>query len=751
MWGQRMKRSFGVGSAEDLRSRGVLDNLPVAIATAATALLMAGACYAQEPPDGRVASETLPIENVLVTAQKRGIAENAQSVPIALTAVGAARLDDLHIRTAQDLTTAAPNTTLADAGTIPGYANFMIRGLGINTSVPSTEPTVGVFVDGIYLGMSAGAVLDLFDIEDVEILRGPQATLFGRNTTGGAVLINTRRPGDRFAVRGRANVETGMEEMVGFSVESPIGPQFRAKIVAYHDNDAGWFKNQFDGRSFGARRTSLVRPTIVWSPSAALDTTLIYERGATRDHGAIAQNPAYFSGFTVNIDNPGYNKIDWEAVTAETNWHAGAGVVTNLFGYRSLEQGASNDTDARPVSRFNAFDKLDQHQFSDELRFSGRFLDRLDVTAGLYYFTQSFSYLERRVLFGGVIDSTLGGKIDDTNYAAFADANYHITPEVGLIAGGRFTSEKKSAQIATFVPVSAGSRCNFVAETCVFNFPGNAFPGAPGSDRWDNFVPKLGVEWQPDESVFFYGTWTRGVRSGGYNVRSTSFTIAPGPYAPELQDAFELGWKSDWVERRLRFNGALFYSTVKNMQRDVNQTDPIAGIVQVTANTADATVKGFEAEIVGALTGELVLNANAGFTEGKYNSVFFDLDGGGIGPSDLALQIPRLSKWSYSVGAAYAHRLGDGYTLELRADYGYRSRAAYTDSNATFLASIRDLTASASLAFADRRWVLSVYGRNLLDTVTDGVVAPLPASLGGGAFRTLNEGRVIGAELRFAY
>jgi iron complex outermembrane receptor protein len=745
-----MKHSCGAVFTIPTRAWRSFGGRTGAIATAAGASLLASASYAQTSLDSRAPDETAPIENVLVTAQKRGNVENAQSVPIALTAFGAARLDELQIGSLRDLSTDAPNVTLADAGTLPSYANFTIRGLGINSSIPSTEPAVGVFVDGIYLGMSAGAVLDLFDIEDVEILRGPQATLFGRNTTGGAVLINTRRPGDRFAVRGRVSVETGLEEKIGFSVESPIGNQLRAKITAYHDNDAGWFTNQFDGRSFGAKRTSFVRPTIVWSPSAALDTTLIYERGATRDHGAVAQNPAYFQGFTVNIDNPGYNKLDWEAVTSESNWRGDAGIVTNLFGYRSLDQGASNDTDARPVPAFHGSDKLDQHQFSDELRFSGRFFDRLDVTAGLYYFTQSFSYLERRLLFGGLIDSTLGGKVDATNYAVFADADYHILPEVGLIAGGRFTTEKKSAQIASFVPSTAGSRCNFVTEACAFNFPGNAFPGAPGSDSWDNFIPKLGVEWRPDERVFVYGTWTRGVRSGGYNVRSSSFTIAPGPYDPELQDTFEVGWKSDWFERRLRFNGALFHSAIKDMQRDVNQTDPIAGIVQVTANTADATIRGFEAEIAGALTGDLVLNANAGFTEGKYNSVLFDLDGGGIGQSDLALQIPRLSKWSYSIGAAYTHDFGE-YTFELRADYGYRSPAAYSDSNATFLAPVRNLTAGASLAFDDRHWTVSVYGRNLLDTVTDGVVAALPASLGGGAFRTLNEGRVIGAELRFAY
>ena len=190
----------------------------------------------------------------------------------------------------QDLTTAAPNVTLTDLGTVTGFASFTIRGLGVNTTIPSMEPAVGVFVDGIYLGMSAGAVLDVIDLENIEILRGPQGLLFGRNTTGGAVLINTRRPGDVFAVNGRFNYETGPQETASASIEGPIGEQFRAKLTGYYSNDDGWFTNQFDGGSFGASRTYVARPTVMWTPSAAFDSTLIYERGSVRGDGAVVQN-----------------------------------------------------------------------------------------------------------------------------------------------------------------------------------------------------------------------------------------------------------------------------------------------------------------------------------------------------------------------------------------------------------------------------------------------------------------------------
>src|SRR5262249_44758143 len=157
------------------------------------------------------------------------------------------------------------------------------------------------FIDGVYQGMSAGIVLDLFDISDIQILRGPQATLFGRNTTGGAILINTRRPGNELAIRGRLRVESGLEEEGGLSVEGPLGETLRAKLSFSYDNDSGWFTNRFDGQDFGERRTGILRPTLAWN-WGPLDSTLFYEHGWVDGQGAAAQNPAYFQGFTIDIN-----------------------------------------------------------------------------------------------------------------------------------------------------------------------------------------------------------------------------------------------------------------------------------------------------------------------------------------------------------------------------------------------------------------------------------------------------------------
>ena len=194
------------------------------------------------------------LETIVVTATKKANAENVQEVPIAITAYGEAQLDALKVRDLQSLTYSVPNVSFDDAGTTRGVANFSIRGLGINSTIPSIDPTVGVFVDGMYLGIAAGVVFDIFDLESIEVLRGPQGILFGRNVTGGAVLLNTKKPSDEFNINFKSSAESGLRGTGGNyyamgSVSGPITETLSAKIAAYYNKDDGWHERYLGGGS----------------------------------------------------------------------------------------------------------------------------------------------------------------------------------------------------------------------------------------------------------------------------------------------------------------------------------------------------------------------------------------------------------------------------------------------------------------------------------------------------------------------
>ena len=197
------------------------------------------------------------LEEVVVTATKKNIEETVHDVPLALTVYRADQLDALHVRDLADLSFSMPNVQLDDIATVKGTANFSIRGLGINSSIPSIDPTVGVFVDGMYMGGNSGVLLDMFDLESVEVLRGPQGLLFGRNVTGGAVVINTKDPGDAFAFSVKTAIEGRLEEGTGASyyamtsVTGPVMEDLSARLSMYMNIDEGWHESLFDGRDFG--------------------------------------------------------------------------------------------------------------------------------------------------------------------------------------------------------------------------------------------------------------------------------------------------------------------------------------------------------------------------------------------------------------------------------------------------------------------------------------------------------------------
>ena len=271
-------------------------------------------------------------------------------------------------------------------------------------------------------------------------------------------------------------------------------------------------------------------------------------------------------------------------------------------------------------------------------------------------------------------------------------------------------------------------------------------------DDWTSFAPKVGLQVQPDDETLVYVSWSQAYRSGGYNLRNTSPTASPGPFDQEEVNSFEVGLKREMADGRGRFNAAVFRNTIDDMQREVNLADPVAGVVQIITNTADATIQGAEVEGQFFLTDNLLITGQVGRTHGDYDEVLFDLNGDGVvNEADAALEIPRLSPWTYGASIVHDYDLRELGTLSSTLSYNNRDSAFYTDSNLGVLNDIDMLDFNLALSRPGGGVTVSVFGRNLLNDVNHGNDTQLPTLLGsvplGGTFSPLVKGRIFGAEL----
>lgn len=707
-------------------------------------LSLSSGAFAAEQTRVKGASALL-LEEVLVKARKKSKAEEAQDVPVALTAFSGEQLEALQMRNLSDLTYSMPNVALDGVGTSKGTANFTIRGLGINSSIPSVDPTVGVFVDGMYYGMSWGIITDTFDLEAMEVLRGPQGLLFGRNVTGGAVSMRTRRPSHDFDMRAKVSVTDDNDQVYAFSVtDSLIEDVLAGKISMYYRDDNGYFDNiATNNDDFGESETYLLRPSVTWTPTEDLELTFLYERGELEGDGAPAFNAGNpsLSDFELDIDNEGNNRARWNHIIWETNYNIafGDGVVTNIMAYRDFEQSNDSDIDAANIALLNLGGKTEQNQFSNELRYAGTFVDgMLDITVGTFYFSQNQTYVEERS--GAAANQTFGGDIDHETWAVFAQGDYRLTDALVLTLGARYTKEEKEADIArgvngTFPCVLEPSL------SCVTDFTDD--------DDWSSFTPKFGLQWFFNESSHAYFTYTKGFRSGGYNLRNTSLVASPGPYDQEEQNAYELGMKSEWWDGRVKLNLAVFHNEMEDMQRETiytlpNDNNPI----QEIRNTADATIQGAEMELQVLATDNLLLSLSAGYIDGEYDKVTEDINRDlAVDENDKKLDLPRLAPWSWQAGANYDVHLDNGL-VSLRANYNHRSSGFWNDSNRDTLNSADLLDAGMSYSTADGKWTATLFGKNLLDNQVEMTRFTLGAPY---VFAPINKGRVVGVELQYQY
>jgi len=748
---------------------------------AAVAASLSGGANAQEQTKQRAASALL--EEVVVTARKR--AESAQDVPISVSAFNDDQIDALKVRNLTNLAVAMPNVVLDEIGTSRGYANFAIRGLGINSSIPSIDPAVGIVVDGVYLGTNGGVVFDTFDLASIEVLRGPQGNLFGRNVTGGVVQLNTKRPTEELEISAKVAYDQaesgsgGGNTYVMGSVSGALTDSLAARLSVYYNDDDGALDitaGPLAGQSHGGQEQTVIRPSILWTPTDDFELLVRYERQDVEAEGPSAQShtngfgvegsPTNYSrdDFEFAIDEPGAYDLEIDFLNITLNWDVAGGTLTNVFGWRDSENKTNADIDAQPVWIFHSDTVSTYEQISNELRWNGRmFDDRANVTLGVYVFQSELIYDEDRnllgLLTGGVAPALTqngGGALDVDSLGVFGSVDYDITDKLQVTAGVRFTREEKEAQVATLTLSPSECRTGGLTPNISYigaeNEPVCAYDFVD-DESWSFVSPKLGALYQLSDSSRIYASWSRGYRSGGYNLRNTEFPIVfgPGPFDEEQADAFEIGYKAEW--ERGQFNLSIFRTEMSDMQREVNLPSPTAGVLQLIQNTADAEIVGFEADGTFALTDNFTLKASMGWLSANYTEVRFDLNGDGrVDSADEDLSLPRAPDLTYNITGIYDIDLGNAGYISALGSFGYRDEIAFTDNNRGFINEQEQLDVAIDYHMGNGNWTFSLYGRNLLDNVRHGGDTPLPSVLAvplGGSFAPLNKPRTIGVEATY--
>lgn len=649
---------------------------------------------------------------IVVTARKRANAESIQSAPLAVSAFGGEQLKQANVVDVMDVGKLVPGVSFQPS-TYKGAQAFSIRGMANNSSAASDEPTVGIVRDGIYVGISVGAISEMFDVSSVEVLRGPQGTLLGRNVTAGAILVNSHAPVWDNTIDMSVSAGNGRSLRGSVIFNTPlVEDKVAARIAVLGRTTAGLYHNLFNNKPFGGSDVFIIRPSLLINATPDLELNLIGEYYSDKgDPVAVRQvSPSTVprapitrsemlgyrtpsDPYDVNLDEIGFNKLRVKTLTLRADLKAGPGAFTFVTGYRDMLTDTLLDTEGSPFDIWAARTLQTQEQYSAELRYAANFGDWLNVTVGSFYFHQKWDVKTRRTLDFKTIDTAGDSKLLGQNsYALFTEADITVLPQLTLTVGGRYTKEDKKFLLAGL------GRCTLNFVTCTFD------PPASFSDK--NFSPKAGLSFEIDRDHLVYGSATRGYRSGGFSLRGLTLIE---PYKSERVTAYEIGSKNEFLDRRLTLNLAAYVNKYKDLQRNVLSSSPTAGLIQSIFNAAAATIKGFEIEATARLMPDFSVTAVYGYVHARYDSY--------LGRTDLdTLRFARVPATTGNLRLSYTPELPNGGRL------GFRTGATYTgsyfsDEFNTFpeQGSYTIVDGSVSYTLPNRDITVSLYGTNIFD------------------------------------
>jgi iron complex outermembrane recepter protein len=690
-------------------------------------------------------NQQMVLDEIVVTAQKR--AESLQTVPLSVSAFTGNALESQAISSLGDLASRVPSLIYDERS--GGQPRYYIRGIGNNLESGAVDEDVGVFIDGVYLARPEMTNNEFLDIERIEVLRGPQGTLFGRNVVGGAISFFTRRPSNELVASASATVGNYNQFDVRAYVSGPLTDTLSGKVAATATNRDGYFTNTTTGNDIEDEQFTGFRAALRWQPTTNLDILLQGDTSRRRGTGSwvyITFTGPVFQGLpdenpyrgprladegTANVDNDGVNlNIDWESdvgtltsITAYRRSKGDTGFAATGYPVRPL-----GDPDLANGSNVLIYQQYvtDTNQFSQELRLASPAERRFSWLLGLYYFNTDVFYDNQNLYqfndFGpdGVRGTFSGTSDTKANaYAAFANAKFNITERLSLQGGLRYSRDSKSTTITT-----GGTPFFSTTDDPANPFTVNGVPvpnyTVSARKSWDAWTPAASLNWQATKDHFLYATVSRGFKSGGFQNGSRNIEAAAAqiPFNPEFAWNYEIGLKSEWFDRTLRFNLSAFHIDYTDLQLIVVSSvlPPPSFPQEFIANAGQAVSEGIEAEINWIPAKGLSLFGSYSYTKTKLKNTIIDTDSG---PVDLSgNELGKAPRHNLFLGASYTFPVSSRFDLTVRGDYSYNSKyfSSVFNNPLEIVPSKQRINAGATLETNDGRWAVDLWVKNLTDS-----------------------------------
>ena len=746
--------------------------------TTISMILAAAAAQAEQSGSPAPAADEGSLQEVVVTAQKR--TERLQDVPVAVSAIGAEQLSSRGIQNVRDLSGLAPNVHVLPAAVSNTGFQISIRGAVQQNPALFWDPTVGLYFDGVYVGKSTGNVFDVVDLERVEVLRGPQGTLYGRNTLAGAVNLITRQPSGEFG--GNLQVDLGNYNLRTAKASLDL-PRFGIASVSIAAR-----KQQRDGTTRttpGSPVSGLdSRDSTGARLAVNLDFTDAFRAAYRFDYSDIDQTPlhSYLSRAnpavlpflqpfvtherqeTVSIDAPAFERSEVQGHALTLTWDVNdANTLKSISAYRKLEWSDSADFDGSPLPVAHLSRVSDYDAYSQELQLVGA-TERFSYVGGLYYFKDdSFTSNPQSFFFGAVnYDSRYGS--GTKAWAAYGQADYKVTDALTLTAGLRYTHEKKEIE----------RQLAFQARPAMPGFATLIRPGTTADETFTDTTPVFIVAYKFTDAVNAYAKYAEGFKSGGFNGEYGDPDPSPAgvafneqetrtPFQPEKVKSYELGLKISFAGGRAIVNAAAFQNDTDDLQLSVFRN--VGGFSSVIRNAGQATTRGFELEAMWAPSDALRLQASYGYLDPEYDE-FLDA---GVNEADnrAFIHAPensfnlladvRLARtaWGDLRGTLDYSWTDDYYTYPYQlASSGPRFNPALAVAGDTRIESYGVLNARLALsdiALGDTQAEVALWSRNLTDE--EHIINNIDFGPAFGSLRPAYylEPRTYGLEVRFRW